>query len=79
MLDGTDYHSREDAIQKCYQAAKSLGYHVFAVQHGGQCASSATAKSTYNKYGASTACMPDGKGGPWANDVYEINQGTFLI
>ena len=79
FLDGTNYHSREDAIQKCYQAAKSLGYHVFAVQDGGWCASSATAKSTYKKYGASTACNADGKGGPWANDVYEIKQGTFLI
>ena len=79
MLDGTNYHSREDAIQKCYQAAKSLGYHVFAVQDGGWCASSATAKSNYKKYGVSTACNADGKGGPWANDVYEINQGTFLI
>ena len=69
VLDG-GYLIREDAVQKCYQAAKSLGYDVFAVQHGGWCASSATAKSTYRKYGVSTACMSDGEGGDWANHVY---------
>ena len=76
LLDGA-YSSREDAIQKCYQAAKSLGYDVFALQNGGHCASSATAKSTYRKYGASSACMRNGKGGFGANQVYEI--GTLLI
>ena len=75
---GSNYRNREDAVQKCYQTAKSLGYHVFAVQEGGMCVSSATAKSTYKKYGASTACKPDGKGGRNANDVYEIKQGTYL-
>ena len=78
LLDGA-YSRREDAIQKCYQAAKLLGYGVFAVQAGGWCASSATAKSTYEKYGASTACRPDGKGGGWANHVYEINQGKLFM
>ena len=78
FLDGY-YGSRTAAIQKCYQAAKSLGYGVFAVQNGGWCASSATAKSTYEKYGASKACRPDGKGGGWANHVYEINQGKLLM
>ena len=76
FLNG-NYVRRVDAIQKCYQAAKSLGYDVFALQNGGHCASSATAKSTYRKYGMSLACMRNGKGGIWANQVYEI--GTLLI
>ena len=43
---------------------------MFAVQDGGWCASSATATETYDKYGKSTDCKPDGVGGPWANEVY---------
>ena len=77
LLDGS-YQSRDDAIQKCFEAAKSFGYDVFAVQNGGWCASSATAKSTYKKHGQSAACLLDGKGGHAANAVYEINQGKLL-
>ena len=42
------------------------------MQHGGWCAASLTAAKTFNKYGKSSACKPDGKGGPWANQVYVI-------
>ena len=72
ILDG-NYNSRENAIAKCYQAAKKREFRVFAVQNGGWCASSATAVMTYAKYGKSTACKSDGEGGPWANQVYNIN------
>ena len=75
FLNG-NYVRRVDAIQKCYQAAKSLGADVFAVQHGGWCGSSGTAKSTYKKYGVSTDCGSDGEGGPWANQVYQIIKGN---
>ncbi|XP_078574301.1 uncharacterized protein LOC144860780 [Branchiostoma floridae x Branchiostoma japonicum] len=77
-LEGTDprldgsYRARANAIEKCYQVAKSRGYSVFAVQHGGWCAGSATALSTYRKYGPSAACQADGEGGGWANQVYLI-------
>ena len=71
LLDGR-YRTRRDAINKCAKAAKKRGYKVFAVQHGGWCASSATAQYTYDKYGVSTACESDGEGGPWANQVYTI-------
>ena len=71
MLDGS-YQARQDSIEKCYKAAKKRGFHIFAVQNGGWCASSATAGNTFNKYGKSTACKSDGKGGPWANQVYYI-------
>ena len=70
-LDGS-YSSRHDAIEKCYQAAKKRGFQLFAVQNGGWCASSASAFKTFNKYGKSSACKSDGKGGPWANQVYYI-------
>ena len=45
---------------------------MFAVQDGGWCASSALAASTFDTYGKLTACKADGKGGPWANQVYYI-------
>ena len=71
-LDG-NYKARNLAIEKCYQAAKKQGFQMFAVQNGGWCASCATAAKSYAKYGKSTACRSDGKGGPWANEVYYIN------
>ncbi|CAH3194779.1 unnamed protein product [Porites evermanni] len=63
------YRRRRDAIRKCALAAERRGYRVFAVQHGGWCAASRTAYRTYSKYGRSNRCR-NGKGGPWANDVY---------
>ncbi|XP_078481335.1 uncharacterized protein LOC108951050 isoform X1 [Ciona intestinalis] len=70
LMDG--YKSRSDAILKCARVALARNYEVFAIQHGGWCASSANARSTYKKYGTSTACAADGEGGSWANQVYEI-------
>ena len=78
MLTGP-YKSRHRAIQSCYLAAKSLQHDIFAVQDGGQCFSSSTAESTYNKYGKSTNCVGDGKGGPMANDVYRIRSSKQWI
>ena len=74
-LDGS-YGSRSNPIQKCYEAAKERGFTYFAVQHGGWCASSATAAETYKKYGGANNCQ-DGEGRGWANDVYKINYGKF--
>ncbi|XP_078492324.1 uncharacterized protein LOC144747801 [Ciona intestinalis] len=77
-LEGTDptltdkYWLRTDAVQKCARVALARNYEVFAIQHGGWCASSANARSTYKKYGRSTGCAADGEGGNWANQVYEI-------
>jgi len=76
ILDGS-YRARRDAINKCYKAAKKRGFKVFALQHGGWCASSATAEKTFDKYGISSNCGKDGEGGPWANQVYYI-KGTFF-
>ena len=71
ILDGP-YRDRMNAIAKCAAAARRRGFNVFALQHGGWCASSATAEKTFGKYGKSGSCQGDGEGGPWANDVYVL-------
>ncbi len=71
ILDGS-YKARQHAIEKCYQVAKKRGFHLFAVQDGGWCVTSASASKTFDKYGKSSACKSDGKGGPGANQVYYI-------
>ena len=68
-MDGS-YVSRKNPIAKCAVAAMRAGYSMFAVQNGGQCAASATAPKTFDKYGKSTACGSNGEGGGWANQVY---------
>jgi hypothetical protein len=65
-----DYTKREDPIVKCYNYAKSKGYKYFGVQDGGYCQGSNNLVEA-QKYGSSTVCS-NGKGGPWANDIYEI-------
>ena len=65
------YRRRADAILKCALVALRFGYRVFAVQHQGWCATGRRAHVTYRKYGRSNRCR-NGKGGPWANDVYKI-------
>ena len=71
ILDGS-YSSRSDPIEKCALAAMRAGFSMFAVQNGGQCAASATAPQTFDKYGKSTVCKADGEGGPSDNEVYLI-------
>ena len=67
LLDGDHWKQRVDAIEKCYRCAKSKGFTTFALMYGGAC--NADDAGTYAKYGESSVCT-DGKGGPWANDVY---------
>ena len=71
ILDG-EYVTRYDAINKCAQAARKRKYPVFVLQNGGWCGSSSDAKITFKKYGKSSACNEDGKGGPSANNVYSL-------
>jgi len=71
LLDN-DYKTRQQAIQKCAVFAKLKGYKMFGIQDGGMCVTSASAHKTYNKYGESKDCKSDGKGGPWANQVYRF-------
>jgi len=76
-LEGSDsrlsgsYYGRPDALNKCKEVALSRGFTVFALQHNGWCASSATAEQTYKKYGASNSCGANGLGGVWGNQVYK--------
>jgi hypothetical protein len=65
-----NYQQREQAIEKCYAVAKGSGYKYFAIQHGGHCQGSNDINYS-KKYGPSNNCA-NGKGGPWANDIYEI-------
>ena len=65
------YRKRADAIVRCGLVAMRFGYRVFAVQHQGWCATGPRAHLTYQKYGPSNRCR-NGKGGPWANDVYAV-------
>lgn len=70
------YRKRWDAIRKCALAAERRRYKVFAVQHGGWCASARRAHLTYGRYGKSNRCR-NGKGGPWANSVYVLRGQYF--
>ena len=69
------YNVRVNPIQKCFEAAMSFGYQVFAIQDGGQCFGSPTAQNTYANYGSSRYCS-HGKGGPMANNVYKLKNGN---
>ena len=87
-LEGTiellqdNYKTRENPIRKCFLAAISKGFRMFAVQNGGQCFSSSNAEETYDKYGESFKCITygskNGTGGPLANSVYQIFEGGEL-
>ena len=76
IIDG-HYKRRSRQVEKCYKAALSLRYDIFAIQDGGQCFSSTNAANSYNKYGQSSKCY-GGTGGPLANDVYRINYGKWV-
>ena len=76
LLKGS-YRRRKYAIRKCALAAQKRGFRVFAVQHGGWCAASRTGHLTYSRYGRSNRCR-NGKGGPWANDVYVLRGQTLF-
>ena len=70
QLDG-DYRKRIDAVNKCYKAAREMGWSVFAVSDGGQCRSSANAADIYQENGMSTECsFLKGNGYTGISDVY---------
>ena len=66
-----NYKTRRNAIDLCALVAASQGYNMFAVQDGGWCATGPRAHLTFRRYGKSNRCR-NGKGGPWANDVYRV-------
>ena len=65
------FKKRKDPVNKCYLAAKHLGYKYFGVQDNGLCVTSEDAQSKYSKHGTGTDCI-EGKGGPMSNDIYMI-------
>lgn len=67
-----NYKRRKFAIRRCAMVAVNRGNKVFSVQDGGQCFSGPRAQFTYGKFGRSNRCR-NGKGGPWANDVYRVS------
>ena len=77
LLNGA-YKSREDAIKACYDTAVSWDRTIFALQDGGQCFTEAP-QMQYDEYGESSKCGVDGKGGPLANEVYEILSGNHYF
>ena len=82
LLEDSYWYQRNDAIRKCAVAAKVRGYQTFALQDGGMCVSSLDANETFWKYGRSQDCRNDGKGGPWANQVYNLTgtmEGTDIL
>ena len=50
-----------------------LANSVFSLQNGGWCATTDTAQDTYKKFGPSDTCKDDGEGGPWGNQVYQVD------
>ena len=62
-----------DVVKKCYERARSLGYHFFGVEVGAECWTSRDAGQTYAKYGKTNGCK-DGGGGGWMLNVYKIRK-----
>ena len=62
---------------RCFLLAARRGYRLFGVQNGSECFSGPMAHRTFNRYGRSNRCR-NGKGGPWANDVYIIIRRSKL-
>ena len=72
---GANYISRTEPKIHCMRVAIKRGFVVYALQNGGECWGSPTLDS-YKKYGeAPKGKCKDGKGGPSANDVYELPPG----
>jgi len=60
------------SVAQCEKYARDHHWQNFAVQYGGECFTGPHAHDTYAKYGHAGNCK-DGKGGGWANDVYEVD------
>ena len=82
-IEGSDdllkdaYKYRVGPIEKCLKVAASRSFTTFALANSGACLSGEGARHTYWKHGISSDCHINGEGGPWANHVYEIENGTF--
>ena len=70
-IDGGIRLKSNNPILDCKNFAEARSWTIFAVQYSTECFTAANAGLTYNKYGVSNDCR-EGRGGDWANDVYEI-------
>ena len=52
---------------------------IFVVQDDGECLMGPNARKSYRRYGPSIDCSSNGEGGPYANNVYEIQNGNYLL
>lgn len=71
----TYYKVRTMAVQQCAKEAIKRGYSIMGVQDGGWCVGqqdNSDPLGTYQRHGESTYCGEEGKGGGWANQMYEI-------
>jgi len=71
------YKRRENPVENCYTAAIEHKMSVFGIQDGGQCFGSQSMQAA-KQYGSSSACSSD-KGGPMANNVYELTALTKCL
>ena len=66
-------------IVDCANYAGARGWTIFAVQYNIECFTAANAGQTYNKYGGANNCA-NGRGGGYANDVYEVTcEREFIL
>ena len=69
LFVGKDYTNKANAVQLCYEEAKARGDDMFAVRNGGWCVE--VPNTDYELHGKAKNCR-DGKGGAWANDIYQV-------
>ena len=71
-----DLSRKVNSVELCSDKAKAEGYELFTIQNGGWCTGISNG-TKYEMFGAATTCR-NGRGGPWANDVYEVGGKTSL-
>ena len=72
-----DPKTRISPIEKCFHVAKMRKFDIFAIQDDGECLTGPNARESYRRYGPSIDCSSNGEGGPFANNVYEIQNGKY--
>ena len=73
LFIGKDYTKKANPAQLCYEDAVGRGDDMFALRNGGWCVQ--VPNNDYETYGKAENCR-DGKGGAWANNIYQVG-GKF--
>ena len=66
----TKQRGGSSSVQECFEWAKNKGYTIFGIQNTNECWAQGP-DDQYDIYGSANNCN-DGKGGAYANSVYEI-------